>query len=111
MRAVLSYIDIEKGVERGELIECIFGLPRRYCGCFTDPCMTPNEKQKYEQRYRHAQPVLTKCLRKLENRGLVRLIRHGRYVKKVDLTQKGRMLKEQRAKSPMAGTNYKINES
>jgi hypothetical protein len=109
MRSILSYIDIDRGVERGELIECIFGLPRRYCGYFTDPCMTPNEKEKYERCYRRAQPVLSKCLRKLENRGFVRLIRHGRYVKKVDLTQKGRMLKEQVAKSQIVGINYEIN--
>ena len=96
MRAVLSQIDIDKGVERGELVECIFGLPRRYCGYFTDPCMAANKKRKFERRYRCAQPVLTRCLRKLENRGLVRLIRHGRYVKRINLTPQGVMLIRQK---------------
>jgi len=95
MCAVLSYIDVDKGVERGELVECIFGLPRRYRGYFVDPCMSANEKAKYERRYRCAQPVLTRCLRKLENRGLVRLIRHGRYVKRINLTPQGVMLTQQ----------------
>ena len=95
MRAVLSHIDIDKGIERGELIECIFRLPRRYRGYFTAPRMSANEKRKYERRYRCAQPVLTRCLRKLENRGLVRLIRHGRYVKRINLTPRGVMLTRQ----------------
>lgn len=99
MRAVLSYIDIDKGVERGEIVECIFGLQRRYCGYFTDPCMSLNEKRKYEHRYRRAQPVLTRCLRKLENRGLVRLIRHGRYVKRISLTPQGIMLTQQKTET------------
>lgn len=95
MRAVLSHIDIDKGVERGELVECIFGLPRWYRGYFTDPCVSANEKRKYERHYRRAQPVLTRCLRKLENRGLVRLTRHGRYVKRINLTPQGVMLTRQ----------------
>lgn len=95
MRAVLSHIDIDKGVERGELVECIFGLLRRYRGYFTDPCMSANEKRKYERHYRRAQPVLTRCLRKLESRGLVRLIRHGRYVKRINLTTRGVLLTRQ----------------
>ncbi len=95
MRAVLVHIDIDKGVERGELVESIFRLPRRYRGYFTDPCMSANGKRKYERYYRRVQPVLTRCLKKLESRGLVRLICHGRYVKRINLTLRGVRLTRQ----------------
>ena len=110
MKAILAHIDETDGIERGEIVERVFGLERRYCRFYTDPCMRPKEKQDFERRYRCVQPVVSRCLRKLENRGLVRLIRHGRYVKKVDLTLQGRMLKEKEAKSQVVGINYEINK-
>lgn len=92
MWAILSHTDINKGVERGELVECIFELPRRYCNFYTDPCMSPKEKRKYERRYRRAQPAITRALKRLEQRGLVHLTRHKKYVKRVNLTSEGRVL-------------------
>ena len=91
MRAILSPIDIDKGVERGELIERIFELPRRYCNFYTDPCMSPKERRKYERCYRRAQPSITRALKRLEERGLVRLTRHKRYVKRLNLTPQGKL--------------------
>lgn len=95
MRAILSHIDIDESIERGELVERIFELPRRYCGYFVDPCMRPNEKRKYERRYKRAQPTITRSLNRLENHGLVRLMHHGRYVKRINLTPQGRALADQ----------------
>ncbi len=89
MMAILNYVDGTDGVERGELVQYVFGLERRYCGYYSDPCMPPREKREYERRYRRAQPVVSRCLRRLESKGLVHLIRHGRYVKAVALTSDG----------------------
>ena len=75
--------------ERGEIAEGFYGLVHRYCGHYTDPCLRGKQKSYYELRYRRAQPAILKALRKLEERGLVRLIRRGRYVKEVCLTEEG----------------------
>jgi len=80
------------GMERGQIVEGFAGLERRYCGYFTDPCFTKNEKRLFEAEYRRVQPVITKTLRRLEKLGLVHLTRRKRYVKTVHLTEKGKAL-------------------
>lgn len=80
------------GIQRGEITEKFYGLERRYCGHYTDPCLRRKEKIRYEYQYRRAQPATSKVLKRLERRGLVRLIRHGKYVKEVCLTEKGKLI-------------------
>ena len=91
MSNILAHVDGDDGIERGELVASLYNVERRYCGHWTDPCMRPKELREYERRYRRAQPTITRALKKLESRGLVRLIRHQRYVKKVILTAHGRI--------------------
>jgi len=94
MRSVLRHVRECEGIERGELSEHILGLERRYRGYFVDPCMKPKEKLDYERRHHRAQPVLTRTLKRPEKRGLVNLVRGGKYVKRVYLTEEGRMVAE-----------------
>jgi len=88
MKFILCHIG--DGIERGEIVEKYYGLERRYCGYYTDPCMYPKELRDYEHLYRKKQPVITKTLSRLEKRGLVQLIRQNQYVKRISLTKKGR---------------------
>jgi len=88
-------ICIGEGIERGELIERLYGLERRYCHWYTDPCLRGKAKRDYEQRYRKAQPALSRSLRRLEKRGLVTLVRKNKYVKAVSLTVKGQVVVSQ----------------
>jgi len=92
MRAILSYIDIDKGVKRSDLVLRLYNLEQRHCNRHTYPCFGPKEKREYKQRYRCAQAAVTRALKKLENYGLVCLTRHKRYVKRVSLSSGGRML-------------------
>jgi len=85
-------LNADGGIQRGEIIERFYGLERRYCGYYSDPCLRGKQKSHYERQYRRAQPAISKALRRLEKRGLVRLIRRGRYVKEVCLTEKGSIL-------------------
>ncbi len=82
------------GIERGEIAEHFYGLDRRYRGFYTDPCMPPKHKRAYERRYRRVQPVITRTLKRLQNRGLIELRCHGQYVKEIHLTAQGRVLLE-----------------
>jgi len=88
-----------EGMERSRIAEGYFGLQRRYVGWYTDPYMSRNVKKKYEARYRRRQPAITKSLLRLEDRGLVKLVRHGRCVKAVELTDVGRNLLAQIAEN------------
>ena len=88
MKLILCHIG--NGIERGEIVEKCYGLERRYCGFYTDPCMYPKELRNYEHLYRKKQPVITKTLSRLEKRGLVRLLMQSQYVKKISLTEQGR---------------------
>ena len=83
------------GIERGQIIEDLYGLERGYCGWWADLCLRRKEKIEYEARYRKAQPVLSKCLNRMEKRDLVRLIRRSRNIKKVLLTAGGKSIAEQ----------------
>jgi hypothetical protein len=110
MRFILAHG--RNGIERGALVECIYGLERRYRGFDVDLCLRGTEKTDYEHRYRRAQPVLSRSLKRLERRGLVTLVRHGQYVKAVTLTDKGRVLAGQlcegdtriRSRAPLGGS-------
>ena len=90
MRFIL--LNADGGIQRGEITERFYGLDRRYSGYYTDPCLRVKQKSRYENRYRRAQPSISKALRRLEKRGLVRLIRRNKYVKSVHLTKKGRAM-------------------
>lgn len=93
MRLIL--VHVRNGIERGALVERIYGLERRYCGYDADSCLRGKEKTDYKRRYRRAQPVLSRSLKRLEQRGLVNLTRHGRYIKGVVLTDKGKALADE----------------
>jgi DNA-binding transcriptional ArsR family regulator len=80
------------GADRGEIFSNYYGLERRYCGYFTDPCMKKNELREYERLYHDKQPVFSKALKRLEEKGLVSLIRHGSYVKRIQLTAEGKLI-------------------
>jgi len=90
MKSIL--VCIGSCMERGSLVESLYGLERRYRGWYTDPCFGEKEKQAYEQTYARIQPVVTRSLNRMEKRGLVTLMRHGRYVKWIALTDKGKVL-------------------
>ncbi len=94
LSALMKFIllNADTGTQRGEITEKFYGLERRYCGYYSDPCLRGEEKLRYDRRYRRAQPAISKALSKLEKRGLVQLIRLGRYVKEVCLTEKGTLL-------------------
>ena len=83
-----------EGIPRGVIAAEYFGLERRYKGFWTDPCFSAREKRAYEERYRRAQPAITRALRRLEARGLVELGRHRRYVKNVRVTAEGKKAAE-----------------
>lgn len=96
MRSVLGCIDSADGtIERGELVAAHYDVGgRRYRSFYVDPCFGKTESRRYNRCYKRAQPAISRCLKKLESRGLVRLIRHRKYVKKIELTAEGRMLVE-----------------
>ena len=78
------------GIDRADIIARYFEIGRLYCGYYVDPCFTSKEHRKHENKYRHAQPRVTMTLKRLEQIGLVRVIRRHRYVKAVQLTDKGK---------------------
>jgi DNA-binding transcriptional ArsR family regulator len=86
---------IGDGIERGALVEKLYGLRRRYRGWYTDPCLRGNTKREHDRRYRNAQAVLSRTLKRLQRRGLITLVRKHEYVKAVSLTEKGRMVVNQ----------------
>lgn len=90
MRWILEHTG--NGIDRGQIVEGFYGLERRYCKWYTDPCFTPKEKWEYERRYRLVQPVVSRTLRRLETRGLVQSTRHGRYAKRIQLTAEGKII-------------------
>ena len=91
LSALMTFIllNADGGIPRGKITERFYGLDRRYSGYYADPCLRGKQKSRYENRYRRAQPSIS---RRLEKRGLVRLIRRARYVKEVCLTEKGSLL-------------------
>ena len=95
-------------IERGKIVEVYAGLKRRYRGWYAYPCMGRKEAAEYQTRYRRFQPTLTRSLKRLELRGLVRLIRHGKYMKWVELTEQGRavvcLLRAEGQADPAAGS-------
>jgi len=83
------------GIERGKIAEAFFQIPRFYCGYYVDPCLTSNEKNEHAGKYRKAQPLITKTLLRLQQLGLVELVKHGKCVKEIRSTTAGRAVAEQ----------------
>ena len=90
---------VGQGIERGEIAEKVFGLERRYRGWDGDLYMGEQRRRRYERRYRQVQPLISQMLKALERRGLVRLTRRRQYVKRVELTDVGRMALAEMAKT------------
>jgi len=78
------------GIERGQITEGFFEIARLYCGWYVDPCYTPKETRDRAGKNGKAQSLTTKTLRRLEQLGLVSLVRQKRYVKAVKLTESGK---------------------
>jgi hypothetical protein len=98
MKSIL--LSADGGTQRGEITANFYGLTRRYCGgYYVEACLRGREKHRYDRRYRRAQPAISKALGRLEERGLVRLVRFGRYVKEVFLTEKGTLLAQKLSQS------------
>jgi DNA-binding PadR family transcriptional regulator len=98
------------GVARGEIFSRYYGLERRYCGYYTDPCLCGKSLQEFEQLYHGKQPVFSKSLKKLEKKGLVKLIKHGRYVKKIQLTPEGHLVAAELAQTNIEEFKSKENK-
>lgn len=95
------------GIKRGEIVERYFGIERLYCGFYVDACYSIREKRRRQRRCRHVQPQLSMTLKRMEQRGLVQLIRHQQYVKKVCLTTKGDILAQQLKSNEDSNNNDK----
>ena len=80
------------GIERGEIVAEHYGLERRYRGYYADPCFRGKAKHDFNARYRRVQPVVTRSLKRLAERGLVQLVRRGHCVKEIITTVEGRNL-------------------
>jgi hypothetical protein len=83
------------GIERGEIVARFYGLERLYCNFYVDPCYRTKERREHERRHRYAQPRVTMTLKRLDQRGLVQLCWHGKYVKEVRITSKGKAVARQ----------------
>jgi len=83
------------GIERGEIVARFYGLRRLYCNFYVDPCFPPKQRREHNRWSRYAQPRVTMTLKRLEKRGLVQLIRHGKCVKRVCLTEEGKAVAEE----------------
>ena len=93
MRWILEHTG--DGIDRGQIVEGFYGLERRYCKWYTDPCFTPKKKCEYERRYRLVQPAVSRTLMRLESRELIQSTRHGRYIKRIQLTADGKIIAEE----------------
>jgi len=80
------------GIERGEIVARFYKLPRLYCKFYVDPCFGPKQQREHDRKFRYAQPRVTMALNRLEKRGLIQLIRHGKYVKRICLTENGKTI-------------------
>ena len=83
-------LNIGDGIDRADIVARYFGIERLYCGFYVDPCFRPKERRRHNHLYRHSQPRVTMTLKRLERRGLIHLIRHGKYVKRIRLKEKGK---------------------
>ncbi len=83
--------EAEGGIDRADLVSGYYNLERRYCGHYTDPCYGRREQKSFDRNFKSAQSSMTKALKRLEQAGMVKLIRlKGKYIKKVQLTKKGK---------------------
>jgi hypothetical protein len=86
-KAILCIVG--EGIERGEIAWRLWALERRYHHGNLDIWMSERKRREYERKYRRAQPVICKSLRRLCRLGFVELVKHGAYVKEVRLTLEG----------------------
>jgi hypothetical protein len=103
LSALMKFILVKtgNGADRGEIFSTYYRLERRYCGYYTDPCLRGRYLQEYERLYRDKQPVFSKALKRLEERGLVSLIKHGNYIKRIQLTPDGQCAATELEKTPI----------
>ena len=87
--------NVGDGIRRDEIVEAYFGIERLYCSFYIDPCYSIRERRHRQRRCQDVQPRLSMALKRIEQRGLVQLIRHRRYVKKVLLTNEGKRVAKQ----------------
>lgn len=81
------------GVERADVVAEFFKLGRRYRGHHDEACLSHRKEREHQERYRRAQPTVTRALKRLEARGLAQLIRtSGGYIKKIELSIEGQAL-------------------
>jgi hypothetical protein len=101
LSALMKFIlvNVGDGVDRGEIFSRYYCLERRYRGYYTDPCMCGKELREYERLYHNKQPVFSKTLKRLEEKSLVLLIKHGSYVKRIQLTPEGHLVAAQLSKA------------
>jgi len=85
-------VNVGDGADRGEIFSLYYELERRYCRFYNELCMRGKTLREYETLYRSKQPVFTKALKRLEEKGLVKLLKHGHCVKGIGLTPEGILL-------------------
>ena len=100
-------VNADNGIKRGEIVERYFGIERLYCGFYVDACYSIRGKRRRQRRCRRIQPQLSMALKRMEQRGLVQLIRHRQYVKKICLTAKGEILAQQLKSNEDSNNNNK----
>lgn len=88
-------LNASDGIERGQITGGFFEIERLYCGWYVDPCYGPKERLDRTCKNSKAQSLTTKTLCRLEQLGLVRLVRRKRYVKAVELTQRGKAVAQE----------------
>lgn len=82
------------GIDRADIVAGYFSVERLYCGWYVDPCFNPKERRQHDRQHRYSQPRVTMTLKRLERRGLIHLIRPGKCIKKIRLTEMGRAVAE-----------------
>ena len=92
-------VNVGDGADRGEIFSRYYGLERRYCGWNVDACLRGKELREYQKLYCEKQPVFTKALKRLEERGFIKLLKHGHCVKGMVLTPEGILLAAELAKT------------
>jgi len=87
-----TLLNASDGIDRADIVARYFGIERLYQGFYLDPCFGPKQRREHDHKLRRANPRVTTTLKRLEKLDLVRLIRRGKYVKRVYLTEKGRAM-------------------
>ena len=82
----------DNDIDRADIVARYYNLSRRYRKHYTDPCFSRREQREFDGRFGRAQAAVTKSLRRMEERGLVELLRCRQYVKRVRLTSNGELV-------------------